>query len=387
MTFSLSLNSEPSGLNRALAGASRTVETSMERLASGKKINSASDDVAGFAISERMTTQIKGLNKAVQNINDGISLAAAVQATTKEVINIAQRIRELTVQGLSETNSTSDKAKIQTEIGALIAEIGKIGESSTFNDRNYHRETMYAVQTGVNDGDMLHFHTNYINPQALGQAIGNVNSYTTGSNATIKVGNSDWLNGAHKFAANDVIIFGKADPPNSAAGTTTYTVNVVLNNVDGSQTLTLGADLSTNDRENILSGNGAYALVVAGLEFPSGGGFTIIPSGGHKSLANLDITDPKKSLTALDTLDAAIRSLSRSSANMGTIENRLQFSISNLLSVVESTEAARSSIVDTDFAVESALLAKGMVLQQSAAAMLTQSRAQPDLILSLLRGG
>ena len=160
-----------------------------------------------------------------------------------------------------------------------------------------------------------------------------------------------------------------------------------MNNVDGSQTLTLGADLNTNDRENILSGNGAYALVVAGLEFPSGGGFTIIPSGGHKSLANLDITDPKKSLTALDTLDAAIRSLSRSSANMGTIENRLQFSISNLLSVVESTEAARSSIVDTDFAVESALLAKGMVLQQSAAAMLTQSRAQPDLILSLLRGG
>ena len=117
MTFSLSLNSEPSGINRALAGASRTVETSMERLASGKKINSASDDVAGFAISERMTTQIKGLNKAVQNINDGISLVAAVQATTKEVINIAQRIRELTVQGLSETNSTSDTFGV----GTLIA--------------------------------------------------------------------------------------------------------------------------------------------------------------------------------------------------------------------------------------------------------------------------
>jgi flagellin len=110
-----------------------------------------------------------------------------------------------------------------------------------------------------------------------------------------------------------------------------------------------------------------------------------VSNGGNKSLANLDITDSSKAATALDTIDATLRNLSHASTNMGSIENRLQFSTSNLMSVSESTESARSVIGDADFAVESALLAKGMVLKQSAAAMMAQSRAQPQLVLSLLK--
>ena len=385
MSFALSINTEIPRLRSALVGASKTVETSMERLASGKKINSAADDAAGFAISERMTTQVRGLNKVVQNINDAISLVSTAQGTNKEAINIVQRMRELTVQGLSDTNSVLDKTNIQTELAALIAEVGKIGENSKFNGRDYHRTTMYSIQTGIDDGDQMHFHANYMDTSYLGNAFGNVSSFSRGSNATITLDNTAWAEGSHKIAQNDVILFSNIDAPNSQTGTDTYIVNSVTNNSDGSQTLTLSADLSANDADNILTGQGAIAFVAAEIEYPPGGGYNVISSGGSKSLANIDITDSTKAATAIDTIDATLRNLTNSSINLGSIENRLQFSMSNALSTSQVTQAVRSNIADADFAVESAKLMKGMLLKQSVAAMMAQSRAQPELVLSLLK--
>ena len=221
MSFALSINTEIPRLRSALVGASKTVETSMERLASGKKINSASDDAAGFAISERMTMQVRGLNKVVQNINDAISLVSTAQGTNKEAINIVQRMRELTVQGLSDTNAVLDKTNIQIELAALIAEVGKIGENSKFNGRDYHRTTMYSIQTGIDDGDQIHFHANYMDPSYLGNAFGNVGSFSRGSNATITLDNTAWAEGSHKFAQNDIILLSNIDAPNSQTGTDT----------------------------------------------------------------------------------------------------------------------------------------------------------------------
>ena len=385
MSFALSINTEIPRLRSALVGASKTVETSMERLASGKQINSASDDAAGFAISERMTMQVRGLNKVVQNINDAISLVSTAQGTNREAINIVQRMRELTVQGLSDTNGVLEKTNIQTELAALIAEVGKIGENSKFNGRDYHRTTMYSIQTGIDDGDQMHFHANYMDPSYLGNAFGNVSSFSRGSNATITLDNTAWAEGSHKFAQNDILMFSNIDAPNSQTGTDTYLVNSVTNNSDGSQTLTLSADLSANDADNILTGQGAIAFVAAEIEYPPGGGYNVISSGGSKSLANIDITDSTKAATAIDTIDATLRNLTNSSINLCSIENRLQFSMSNALSTSQVTQAARSNITDADFAVESAKLMKGMVLRQSVAAMMAQSRAQPELVLSLLQ--
>ena len=385
MSFALSINTEIPRLRSALVGASKTVETSMERLASGRQINSASDDAAGFAISERMTMQVRGLNKVVQNINDAISLVSTAQGTNREAINIVQRMRELTVQGLSDTNTVLDKTNIQTELAALIAEVGKIGENSKFNGRDYHRTTMYSIQTGIDDGDQMHFHANYMHTSYLGNAFGNVSSFSRGSNATITLDNTAWAEGSHKFAQNDIILFSNIDAPNSQTGTDTYLVNSVTNNSDGSQTLTLSADLSANDADNILTGQGAIAFVAAEIEYPPGGGYNVISSGGSKSLANLDITDSTKAATAIDTIDATLRNLTNSSTNLGSIENRLQFSMSNALSTSQVTQAARSNIADADFAFESAKLMKGILLRQSVAAMMAQSRAQPELVLSLLQ--
>ncbi len=205
-------------------------------------------------------------------------------------------MRELTVQGLSDTNSVLDKTNIQTELAALIAEVGKIGENSKFNGRDYHRTTMYSIQTGIDDGDQMHFHANYMDTSYLGNAFGNVSSFSRGSNATITLDNTAWAEGSHKIAQNDVILFSNIDAPNSQAGTDTYIVNSVTNNSDGSQTLTLSADLSANDADNILTGQGAIAFVAAELEYPPGGGYNVISSGGSKSLANIVFLTRRKQL-------------------------------------------------------------------------------------------
>ena len=205
-------------------------------------------------------------------------------------------MRELTVQGLSDTNSVLDKTNIQTELAALIAEVGKIGENSKFNGRDYHRTTMYSIQTGIDDGDQMHFHANYMDTSYLGNAFGNVSSFSRGSNATITLDNTAWAEGSHKIAQNDVILFSNIDAPNSQTGTDTYIVNSVTNNSDGSQTLTLSADLSANDADNILTGQGAIAFVAAELEYPPGGGYNVISSGGSKSLANIVFLTRRKQL-------------------------------------------------------------------------------------------
>ena len=386
MTTILSINASTPGVNRALTSASKEAGVAMERLASGKKINSAADDAAGFSIAETMTSQIKGLNRAVKNINDAISLVTTAQATSKEITDIVQRIRELTVQSLNELNTQSDKEFLQLEIDSLIAEIDKIATQSSFNGANYHQNTMYSIQTGIADGDQFHFHTPYVSTSFLGSALATVQSANTVSEgvSSITVNSNNWDENSNKFAVNDFLLFSNFDAPHSETGSQGYQVTNVLDNEDGSQTLTINGEIE--DQASVFAGNNVLAFVVAEFEFPEEGGINIISNGGSKSLANLDITVSEGTSGALATIDAALRTLNSGSVRLGVTENRLHFSISNIVGTGLATEAARSRIQDTDFAVESARLAKSMVLQQSAAAMLSQSNAQPELVLSLNKG-
>ena len=219
--MSLVVNTNIASMNvqRSLASSSRDFQTSMERLSSGKKINSASDDAAGFAIAERMTTQITGLNRAVANVNDGLSLLNIAQATGREVIDVLQRMRELTVQGLSGTNSSIDKENLQLEFETLVAELENIGANTKFNGRAIHRETSFSIQTGFDDGDQIHLNTDYISPAIMGTATAGVTSYTNNSDSggvlSINVDSSDWEFGAHKFAAGDIVLVGSLEPGNN----------------------------------------------------------------------------------------------------------------------------------------------------------------------------
>ena len=280
--MSLVVNTNVASMNaqRSLHASGRELSTAMERLSTGKKINSAADDAAGFAIAESMTAQIRGLSMAAKNASDGQGLLKVVENATNDVTDILQRVRELAVQAQSGTNSTTDKANLQKEANALFAEIDRISEDTTYNNVAYlgSGAGTVKIQVGYNDGDTINITTQNVTSKELGSA-------------TTKL--------------------------SDGAATPTY----------------------------------------------------------------LDIT----SGTALATISSAIDQVAGYKADWGAGQNRLEYTVSNLMNVVEFTSAARSRIQDADFAVEAAKLSKSQILQQTGAAMLAQANASPQLAISLLQ--
>ena len=280
--MSIVVNTNIASMNaqRSLMSSSNTLQEAMERLATGKKINSAADDAAGFAIAESMTAQIRGLSMAAKNASDGLGLLKVIENATNDVTDILQRVRELAVQASSGTNGTTDVGFLQKEANALFAEIDRISEDTTYNNTAYLGAAAGSVgiQVGYNDGDTITITTQ------------NVTSAQLGSTAT-------------KL------------------------------------------------------------------------------SDGASTPAYLQIN----SATALATISAAIDQVAGYKADWGAGQNRLEYTVSNLMNVVEFTSAARSRIQDADFALEAAKLSKAQVLQQSGAAMLAQANAAPQLALQLLK--
>jgi flagellin len=280
---------------RSLMHSSRELQTAMERLSTGKKINSAADDAAGFAIAESMTAQIRGLSMAAKNASDGLSLLKVVENATNDVTDMLQRIRELAVQAKSGTNSSNDVGNLQLEADALMDEITRVSDNTTFNGVTY-----------------------------IGSGAGEV---------SIQVGYND----------------------NDSIGITTYSVSATA----------LGLrSAGTPEVPEVKDGDGEVTTEYAAAVPP----------------ANLDIT----SNDALDTISAAINTVGGYKAEWGAGQNRLEYTVSNLMNVVEFTSAARSRIQDADFAVEAARLAKSQVLQQTGTAMLAQANASPQLAISLI---
>ena len=276
--MSLVVNTNVGSLNaqRSLTASASELKTAMERLSSGKKINSAADDAAGFAIAERMTAQIRGLNMATKNANDGLSMLAVIENATNDVTDMLHRMRELAVQATNDTNGVQDKKYLNGEVNQLLKEIDRVAS-----------QTQYNGQT-VLDG-----------------------SFTSKS---IQVG------------------------------------------TEKDQDITFSIDsIATKD--------------------------LLLTDANGVSLVNLE-TDAS---TALGKISDAIELVAADRAEYGALQNRLEYTVSNLMNVAEFTTAARSRIEDADFAAESARLAKAQVLQQTGTAMLAQANASSQLALSLVR--
>jgi len=278
--MSIVVNTNIASMNaqRSLMNSSNTLQEAMERLSTGKKINSAADDAAGFAIAESMTAQIRGLSMAAKNASDALGLLKVVENATNDVTDILQRVRELAVQAQSGTNGTTDIGFLQKEADALFAEIDRISSDTTYNNKAYLSATdagAINIQVGYTDGDTITITTQDVKTDQLGNA-------------------SDKL---------------------------------------------------------------------------------------HDGTSYLDIS----SAGALLVISDAIDQVAGYKADWGAGQNRLEYTVSNLMNVVEFTSAARSRIQDADFALEAAKLSKAQVLQQSGAAMLAQANAAPQLALQLLK--
>ena len=295
---------------RSLMTSGAELKTAMERLSTGYKINSASDDAAGFAIAESMTAQVRGLSMAAKNASDALGMLKVVENATNDVTDMLQRIRELAVQAQSGTNSVGDIANLQQEAEALIDEIGRVSEDTKYNGkaRLGADAATLDIQVGYNDGDVINVTTYNITPTGLGAAI--LDTSTTDDE--------------------------------------TDTVFHSLKNADGTY-----LDISQVAAAETLDGDGA----VTEARTPG----------------------------ALEVITSAIEQVAGYKAEWGAQQNRLEYTVSNLMNVVEFTTAARSRIQDADFAMEAAKLAKAQVLQQTGTAMLAQANAAPQLALQLIK--
>jgi len=361
----LVVNTNVSSLNaqRSLASSSVELKTAMERLSSGKKINSAADDAAGFAIAERMTAQIRGLNMAAKNASDGLSMLATIENATNDVTDMLQRIRELAVQSVNDTNGSTDRTYLQAEVTSLLAEIDRVGTQTVYNNKTLLNGSLSGnIQVGTESGQKIQFTIESIQTTDIG---------TAGSSAAA-TSPLDLTAGALDISVGSKTI-----------STTATTTMAQLQTLLDDKNIDAVASGSADTAVTITAGNKVSTISVT----PSGGSATdSTPGGGTGSMiSSIDITTSANATSALATITSAIEQVAGQRASYGALQNRLEYTVSNLMNVAEFTTAARSRIEDADFAAESARLAKAQVLQQTGTAMLAQANAASQLALQLIR--
>jgi flagellin len=369
----LSLNAQ-----RNMLRSSGDLATSMQRLSTGLRINSAKDDAAGLAISERMTSQIRGLDQAARNANDGISLAQTAEGALVQVTSNLQRIRELAVQSRNATNSDSDRAALDAEAQELRAEINRIASQTQFNGVNLLDGSFAnkAFQVGANAGQTITISniinandTNlgtYTSAQVTGIAATATTAITAGDLTinTVSVGAIATASSATERAAQI------RDAINSVADQT----GVYARN-DTATTLTL---VSTSDITIGLAGTATTATT--GLTAAT------TTAGTSTGFATLDLTTTAGADTAINQMDAALQTINSARAELGAIQTRFESAVASVQTTSENLSAARSRIRDADFAAETANLTRAQILQQAGVAMLSQANAAPQTVLGLLRG-
>ena len=372
---------------RNLSSSQGALATSMQRLSSGMRINSAKDDAAGLAISERMTSQIKGLTQASRNANDGISLAQTAEGALGTIGNNLQRIRELAVQSRNATNSTDDRAALQKEVGQLKAEIDRVATTTSFNGTKLLDGSFSAqsFQVGANQGESFSV-ANIANANTA--ALGSWTSVTTTAVATV-TGAAPAAVGA--IAANALTINGTnigaiaagADVKGQGAN-----VAAAINLQTGTTGVTATADATTG--AVTLTGTGAASIVVGGTVTNTGlTAATTAPvttvGSAQTGFAGLDVSTVSGSDNAMLAMDAALKSVNSARADLGAIQNRFESVVSNLSTTTENLSASRSRIQDADFAAETASMSRSQILQQAGTAMVAQANQLPQSVLSLLK--
>ncbi|MFT4414405.1 flagellin [Fredinandcohnia humi] len=385
-------------LNSASAGQSK----SMEKLSSGLRINRAGDDAAGLSISEKMRSQIRGLDQASRNAQDGISLIQTAEGALNEVHSIAQRMRELAVQGGNDTNNESDRQAILDELVELETEIDRISKTTAFNEKKLLSGDLSTqintsaseVKVGVAAGA-----GSVISALDVSGAVGNGETYTFSYNSTTDAltltRGSDTVGQTLTLSATtgntQTLDFNELGISISITGSTTADAIGAALTATGTDTITTATN---NNSAKILIGTsggndetlsislGKYDSTTLGNIEESGATIQASINTLQASSANLT----KGNFEALvSTMDRAIKDISSQRSNLGAQQNRLEHTINNLNTSSENLTAAESRIRDVDMAKEMMEQTKNSILSQAAQAMLAQANQQPQGVLQLLR--
>jgi flagellin len=363
-------------------------------LSSGYKINRAGDDAAGLKISEKMRSQIRGLNKASTNAQDGISLIQTAEGALNETHSILQRMNELAVQGANDTNQDVDRSAINQELNALTDEIDRISETTQFNkqfllDGSF---TNKKLQVGANGGQNIGINIQKMDSKTLG--LKNI-SYKEGEETvaynTISFRGVDYTYDTTKEKAlNESIFYSKC----ADAGRAAFTAEMIAMTDEGKFKAGDSEECDTKDdairvgksalaQQYREAAEGAWTSLLESAKIPdlkTAGGF-----GEDQKLARADVSDYTKANATLMAVQGAINIVSTQRSSLGALQNRLEHTVSNLDNVSENTQAAESRIRDTDMASQMVEYSKNNILAQAGQSMLAQGNQSTQGVLSLLQ--
>ncbi|MBD7920852.1 flagellin [Xanthomonas bonasiae] len=385
----MSLNAQ-----RNLNSTSASMATTIQRLSSGLRINSAKDDAAGLAISERFTTQIRGLDVASRNANDGISLAQTAEGSMVEIGNNLQRIRELSVQSANATNSATDREALNSEVKQLTSEIDRVANQTSFNGTKLLDGSFSGAlfQVGADAGQTIGINSIVdANVDSLGKA--GFAATQTGS-AALASGTATASGSFSGMSVNGTTIASVAVAVGDTGSDISKKIAAAINDkldqtgVYASVDSTTGAlKLESLKAGKDFSFTAGSATGATGVTFSSAGIATSATAvaGTTSTLEDLDISTFSGAQRALEIVDKALTAVNSSRADMGAVQNRFTSTIANLSSTSENLSASRSRIRDTDYAKETAELTRTQILQQAGTAMLAQAKSVPQNVLSLLQ--
>jgi flagellin len=409
----------------------RAMSTAMERLSTGSRINSAKDDAAGMAISDRMSAQISGLNMAVRNANDAISMLQTAEGATKEISNMLGRMRELAVQSASGTYSDADRASLDLEFGALMDEITRIADNTEWNGNKILAGAVTAttapaseatydktIQLGASSGQTMAISLNSWQPKVALDAQMSAASGTgadgvdpkTGMSKLVTLtqpGSNDVINiagltitadgtGSGTLAELEAALIGTTagTKPNDVGtkfiftgALTGFNITDTGNNSDGKLIFTSTGGANSAATLAAATGTGANHAVItddaSGTENAGAYGTATLHFGS--AAARINITSDTNASTAISQLDLALNGAAAERAKYGAYMSRLQHASDNLSNVATNTAASRSQIADADYATETTELARTQIISQASTAMLAQANQVKQTVLALLQ--
>jgi flagellin len=399
--MAMSVNTNVVSLNaqRNLGTSQSALATSMQRLSSGLRVNSAKDDAAGLAIAERMNASVRGLNVAARNANDGISLAQTAEGALGKVGDMLQRMRELAVQSANATNSSEDRKALQAEVAQLRDEIDRVAKGASFNGKKLLDGSFTAAtfQVGAGSGENI----------TVGALV------NTSANNLAKVTYSEIESADLAADDADITTLDAIDDGDLqiTVDSVAYEVGAIAEASSGLERM--GQIVEAINRKTsdtgvsaylVANDDGTYKFDVKASKLDSAGaaldveftGFLITTTG----LAETDVPAEVADEVGIDTLsvetdgdtwkaikkiDSALDQVNSARGTLGAIQSRFENAVANIQIQAENTSAARGRIMDADFATETASLSRAQILQQAGTAMVAQANQLPQQVLSLLR--
>lgn len=378
--MAITVNTNVSALvaQRHLNTATDLLNQSLERLSSGKRINSAKDDAAGLQISNRLESQMRGLDVAVRNANDGISIMQTAEGAMQETTNLLQRMRDLSLQSANGSNSKAERVALQEEMGALNDEMNRIAETTSFGGRKLLNGSFgqTSFQIGASSGEAVQVSLKNMRSDDLN--MGGF-SYVAAGKA-----DSQWQvgQGRNQLTISYVNAQGEDEQ-----------IHIHAKQGDDIEQLATYINGQTDKVSASVNEKGQLQIYMAGKETAG----TLSFSGnladelqmnlkGYEAVDNLDITSAGGAQRAVSVLDTAMKYVDSHRAELGALQNRFGHAVSNLDNVHENLAASNSRIKDADYAKETTQMIKQQILQQVGTSILAQAKNQPNVALTLLSG-